>query len=277
MATVTLFDAAYPNPQVDPHVAGALVYIGGDTPHVWSEPEIRAAYGRYRLPTYVRSNPQNADPIGDAGQALAWLAAHHVPAGRAVVLDLETAVNAVYVLAFGQKLHAAGYKVWPYGSKSTLFKNPALDGYFVADYTQVEHQDAGCIATQWSDAAGAYDLDDTDAVALLWDYAAPAPTTHNGVENMILRDPQTGGVWVVASANGAIYAYDGAPFLGGTNNSAVNPGNYPVVGIAEFTNASGVGYEIVLDWGDAGGGKASDGGDRFRRYRFPRDGSMAKV
>lgn len=173
--SVTIFDAAYPNPAVDPKVAGALVYIGGDTQFVWTEAQIKAAHGAYRLPCYVRSNPQNADPVGDAGQALAWLQAHGVPKGCAVVLDLETAVNAVYVLAFGNRLHAAGYLVWPYGSPSTLFKNPKLDGYFAAEYDFNQTVDTRCVAKQWADYPN-YDLDDVYNVSALWNPSAPAPT-----------------------------------------------------------------------------------------------------
>lgn len=187
--TVTLFDAAFPNPAADPQVSGALIYIGGDTPHVWTEGEIAGAHGRYRLPTYVRSNPENASAIADANSTVVWLTAHKVPKGCAVCLDLETAVNPVYVLAYANVLHGAGYLVWPYGSKSTLFRNPAIDGWFVADYTQTEHQYPNCIATQWSDAAGAYDLDDTDAVNALWDLQATAPTPHP------LEDDDMAEVW----------------------------------------------------------------------------------
>jgi N-acetylmuramoyl-L-alanine amidase len=103
----------------------------------------------------------------------------------------------------------------------------------------------------------------------------PAPTAPSRWEdkNMILQDPKTGGVWVVADRAGAVWTYDGAPFLGGTNNPKMNAGNYPCVGIAAYRDASGDGYQLVLDWGDAGGGKSQDGGDRFRRYRFPRSGA----
>jgi hypothetical protein len=31
-------------------------------------------------------------------------------------------------------MHWAGYWVWVYGSASTVFANPPLDGYWVADY-----------------------------------------------------------------------------------------------------------------------------------------------
>jgi hypothetical protein len=105
---------------------------------------------------------------------------------------------------------------------------------------------------------------------------APIPTPSIGDDNMVLTDPATGGVWVVADPTGAVWTYDGAPFLGGTNNPKMNAANYPCVGIAAYTDASGPGYQLVLDWGDSGkgDGKSKDGtGDRYRRYRFPRNGS----
>jgi len=89
----------------------------------------------------------------------------------------------------------------------------------------------------------------------------------------MLRDATSGGLWV-ALPDGSVYTYDGAPYLGGTNNEKANPGGYPCVGIVPFADRSGDGYELVLDWGDPNhSGHSADGGDRFRRYRFPRDGS----
>jgi hypothetical protein len=90
---------------------------------------------------------------------------------------------------------------------------------------------------------------------------------------MVLTDPTTGGVWVVADPTGAVYTYDGAPYLGATNNPALNAANHPCVGIAAYRDPRGDGYTLVLDWGDRGDGRSDDGGDRYRRYRFPRDGS----
>jgi hypothetical protein len=87
--------------------------------------------------------------------------------------------------------------------------------------------------------------------------------------SMVLTDEVTSGMWVL-NEDGGVYTYDGAPYLGGTNNARANPAGYPVYGIAAY----GSGYVIVLDWGDDGNGHAPiDGGDRFRRYHFRRDGS----
>jgi hypothetical protein len=47
---------------------------------------------------------------------------------------METRVDRTYLEHFGGVLHNAGYKVWVYGSASTVFGNHALDGFWVASY-----------------------------------------------------------------------------------------------------------------------------------------------
>jgi hypothetical protein len=103
--------------------------------------------------------------------------------------------------------------------------------------------------------------------------AGGGTSTQTEEGSMVLEDPTTGGYWVVADPLGSVHTYDNAPYLGGTGTPAFNADRYPCVGIARFHDYRGEGYTIVLDWGDAGNGHSADGGDRFRRYRFPRDGS----
>jgi len=93
----------------------------------------------------------------------------------------------------------------------------------------------------------------------------------NGVRkdnNMVLEDPTTGGYWV-AKPDGAVFAYDGAPELGGCNNAKMNPNNYECVGIGRYVDNKGEGYCLVLNFGPP----PTNTGDEFRRYRFPRDKS----
>lgn len=90
--------------------------------------------------------------------------------------------------------------------------------------------------------------------------------------NMTLTDPVTGGVWV-ATKDGSVFTYDGAPYLGGSNPPKFGNAGKPCVGISANPDSKGGGYVTVHDWGDRGDGKSSDGGDRFRRYRFPRNKS----
>ena len=168
--TKIAYDAAYPNPHGIPGTSVVLIYCGGDTPHVWTAAEIAEQPEQYRLPVYVRSNPGNA--AEDAAAFIAWLRANGVPDGCATVLDLETRIDVAYVNAFGAALHAAGYLVLPYGSSSTLFQNPALDGYFVASPGATGIR-PGCVATQYA-YDGSYDLDYIADSVVLWN-KAPAP------------------------------------------------------------------------------------------------------
>jgi hypothetical protein len=100
----------------------------------------------------------------------------------------------------------------------------------------------------------------------------PPPATATERVNMTLTDPVSNGLWV-AQPDGAVWTYDGAPYLGGANTA--NPGDYPCVGIALWASPGGAGpgYVVTLDWGQGVGrppGYSADGGERYRRYHFPR-------
>jgi hypothetical protein len=116
-------------------------YIGGNTPHVWTRKEWDVFDGCKKLPIFVRSSPCGANQgITDAFAALRRLFELGVPKGTAVVLDLEAAVDVPYVNSFQSVISSwAGYLLWVYGSSSTLFQNPACDGYWVADPTNQPH------------------------------------------------------------------------------------------------------------------------------------------
>ena len=168
-----LYDDAFANTPAPANAQGCLVYVGGDTPHPWTDEDIAKQGVRYLLPTWVRSN-MGGTPQADGQKMIAWLRAHKAPVGISTVLDLETQVNPGYVLQYAAELHAAGYKVLPYGSKSTLFGNPKVDGFFVADYTGVAHLVAGTVITQFENNPG-YDLDDVASGVVLWDTGIPDP------------------------------------------------------------------------------------------------------
>lgn len=76
--------------------------------------------------------------------------------------------------------------------------------------------------------------------------AAPA-ATHPG-DTMVATDPITGGCWV-ARPDGAVYAYGGAPYLGGFNTQPSwgrgGPGQPPCVGIAYDPHTQG--YYLIAD------------------------------
>src|SRR5215831_18161006 len=84
----------------------------------------------YRLPIWVGG--QNG--LGEGSQAVASLEALRVPHGSVTVLDMEGRKDITYVNSFGHTVREGGYKVWVYGSASTIGLNPPLNGYWVADY-----------------------------------------------------------------------------------------------------------------------------------------------
>lgn len=176
--TRRMYDAAYP--PSDPHLDVCAFYIGGDTPHVWSDSEITGQSARWRLPIFTRSNPGSASASTDAFDAISWLTSHNVPKGSAVALDYETAVNSAYVIAFDQAIVAAGWKTLLYGSLSYVMQNPRPSaGYWTASWTQSAHIDSGAAATQWAgdvQLGQPYDLSDVSDSLVLWDTQNPNPT-----------------------------------------------------------------------------------------------------
>jgi hypothetical protein len=129
-----MFDASTPPESAPPGYRAVAGYIGGDTPHVWTEAEWHRFRKLRKLPIWVRSNPAQVDARDDAFRALERLFELRVPRHTTVVMDLETSVDDSYVRTFHRVMRWAGFYAWVYGSASTVFRNPEADGYFVADY-----------------------------------------------------------------------------------------------------------------------------------------------
>jgi hypothetical protein len=149
----SMWDASTPPASPPAGFDAAAGYIGGDTPHVWTLPEWRRLGSLAKLPIWVQSHPTAAaGGEQEAFAALEQLYRIGCPPGSTVALDLETAVDAPYVNAFSGPLRWAGFHIWVYGSRSTVFRNPPLDGYWVADFTGQPHFAAGKAvrATQWT-------------------------------------------------------------------------------------------------------------------------------
>lgn len=125
-----------------------------------------------------------------------------------------------------------------------------------------QHNDLGAMGGGHWDCGSGFPIERVLTIAR----SLSPSTAPEGRETMILQDSQSGGYWVTDGL-GAIYAYDGAPYLGGCNNKDYNEQGWPCVGIARFSEAGQEGYCLALDSGSAT--------ERFRRYRFPRDGSAA--
>lgn len=166
---------SYPTAWGGQPVVGWGFYIGGDTPHIWSDEEIAALPYRFWLPIYTRSDPAGRNGLEDAQGPIAWLRAHHAPSGSLIQLDYETAVNSRYELDFDAAMRAAGYRMELYGSAATVVSNAVPSGgYDEAAWTGSDYTPAST-ADQFVDV-GSFDLNDFRPTAPLWDTRpAPAP------------------------------------------------------------------------------------------------------
>jgi hypothetical protein len=149
---------------------------------VWTDAEIAGQSARWRLPSYVCDNPAQRNAAADAADAVAWLRAHHVPAGSALALDYEEAIDADYVTTFDQVVRAAGWTLLLYGALDFVTQNPRPSaGYWTASWTGEPHMDAVAAATQYASDTQlgiGYDLSLVGDALVLWDTqpAAPTPT-----------------------------------------------------------------------------------------------------
>jgi len=130
-------DAAYAA-NIPPGFQVAAGYFPGRADyHPWAP----ADWGRFpgfRLPITVPADP--GDGPADGAAAVAYLRdVLHVPEGCFTVVDMEGRVDAEYLLNYGEAVQPF-YRVWVYGSASSVFGNPPLNGYWVADYTQAVTQ-----------------------------------------------------------------------------------------------------------------------------------------
>jgi hypothetical protein len=117
---------------INPNWTGAVggYYGGPDALNVWAPGEWKQFHRNRKLPIWVGG----LDGPGEARKATEALHALGVPSHVYTALDMEGRVDKTYVTNFGQALQAAGYKVWVYGQASSVFGNPRLNGYWVADF-----------------------------------------------------------------------------------------------------------------------------------------------
>lgn len=170
-----MFDAAFPPPTPPPWEVAAG-YIGGNTPHVWTDQEWARQPARWRLPIFTRST--GGDPNDDGAAAVRWLRAHGAPPGCCVGLDFETRIDAAYLRTFDWIVQQAGYLTMVYGTRRTVLQNPRPSGgFWVADWpapgqTGIPHLYPGSAATQWSGSGpfgGAFDPNLVADTTPLWD------------------------------------------------------------------------------------------------------------
>jgi phosphotransferase system HPr-like phosphotransfer protein len=98
--------------------------------HSWHPADWSKFARNYKVPIYVA----NHTPEADADSCVQQLRALQVPAGSLIVIDMETRDDAYYVEKFYAHVRPANYKVLVYGSASSVFTNPACNGYWVAQY-----------------------------------------------------------------------------------------------------------------------------------------------
>jgi len=117
---------------INPSWHGAVggYYGGPNAFNVWAHGEWKRFHRNRKLPIWVGGQ----DGPGEASQAIKALHDLGVPKRVYTALDMEDRVDDLYVNNFGHALQAAGYKVWVYGQASSVFGNPRLNGYWVADY-----------------------------------------------------------------------------------------------------------------------------------------------
>ena len=250
--THTCYDAAFPTPGGIPGTDTVLIYCGGDAFHDWSASDIASQPERYRLPCWVRSN-SGVNPNTDSAAMIQWLKSNNVPVNTATVLDLETLVDAAYVTQYGAALHAADYFVLPYGSSSTLFQNPELDGYFVAE-PGATAIDIRCVATQYG-YYQSYDLSWIADSVHLWDTQPPPPAPAPWKPTSGIVKPLTGKVgtlnapvvavvpthtnkgYTLVGADGGTFNYGDAPFLGSLAGKTLNA---PIVDAVRTSDGKGL-------------------------------------
>jgi len=218
--TLTFYDAAWP-PDPPPQTDGACIYVGGDTPHVWTLPEIVRQPARFRLPIWVRSDPLQAKAITDAAACLRQLALIGAPRGCLVALDVETAIDPSYVQGFGTLLIAGGHPIMAYGSLPGLFHNDIADGwYWGADWTDRPHLCAGTVMTQYA-TFRTYDADLAETALPFWDGLSRINPTVDAWQEILMQqlpvvqlgtanDSAARSVQGLCCARGFTVAVDGA-------------------------------------------------------------------
>lgn len=199
VTNLIFIDAAFPpSPATLPMTDGICFYAGGDTPHVWTVSEVTRFKVRYRLPIWVRSNPESHNASEDAQAFLKVLeGTYKVPKHKLVALDSETDVDAPWVKTFVGAVNAGGYQVIDYGSRSSVFGNHNPDGYYwAADWTGHKHLAGGSQITQYVNFSG-YDESIAESTLPFWDVQAKV-TDWSEVYIMSMPDVKQGdsGKWV---------------------------------------------------------------------------------
>lgn len=245
----TMRDAASPTYPA-PLTNAVAFYIGGNTPHVWTNAEIAADPAQYRLPIFVRSVPPfNAQ--ADAMAMINWLRLHGAPPGVTVAIDLETAVQPNYVAFLSATLAQANYPLMSYGSGSFIFRNGRpTGGIWVASYPTppappYPHLVPGSVATQYQPGPN-WDLSVVVDSVNLWNVKEnPMPNLTGRIVAIVTKPDQT-GYWLVG-ADGGIFSFGNVPSF--TPGFKVDPhSNHAIVAATGTNSGSGL-YVVGADGG----------------------------
>ena len=143
-------DAAFAADISQPWNRAVAGYYGGPNAyHVWSSGDWKRFPRNRKLPIWVAG----LDGKGEGDDAVRALRDLGVPRRVYTAVDMEQRVDKTYLEHFGETLNAAGYRVWVYGSSGTVFSNPLLNGYWVADYAghgPFMYNHSGVRATQYA-------------------------------------------------------------------------------------------------------------------------------
>ena len=182
-------DASVP-PASRPQLYAIAGYIGGDTPHVWTEQEWDGQPAAFRLPIFTAANREDiACAAGeDAWEIRKALAGLNVAARFTVAVDIETRVYDIYLRALDAFL--APRPLMVYGSLSTLLRCPVTSGgRWAAEWTGLiltaedDIGQHGIRAFQWADSnmiGRDYDLSVIESEVLLWPRPQPVAAGEAG-------------------------------------------------------------------------------------------------
>ena len=155
-------------------------YIGGWTPHVWTQTQIdrQTAYWMMPIWVYNPNTPGSTQGHTDGQAIVAALHALGVPTDVRVAIDMEGSVDEPYIAALRYVIGPAGYHVMIYGGPTTVFnnwpQNPAGPGggWWIADWRSAPYMynHAGVWATQWTNPLNPPSWDQSTTVDLthLW-------------------------------------------------------------------------------------------------------------
>lgn len=151
-----IYDASRPSKKPPPWwVCG--FYIAGETPHVWSDGEIKDDPARFGLPIGVHIGQDSALDGGTlAADMITWLEARRIPRGSHAVIDTEDIVYTPFLAAADAKFIQAGYKLINYGSLNAIVHNYLPHGgRWGAAWDGIQRLDniPGEVADQFANAA----------------------------------------------------------------------------------------------------------------------------